>query len=205
MTETPWPETRLINHISLYDDEEEEEEEDATAFVAVCVEKLSVFIMVADVATRWRLFPANNSVSLYPRLRYWDPYLLGTLSVYACAHRSARLALSPTLNIFPTFRPPKKKKKETLFFLQNKPPSFSFFFCFNSVNFFEIPLHALSCLRLFKKKKKMCQPYREISLPEEFLHCWGNCLLFDRHIHQWLNGQSKVGRQSVFILSYPLH
>lgn len=49
--------TRLINGISAY--------EDAITWLW-CVEKLSVFIMVADVATRWRLFSANNSVSLYP-------------------------------------------------------------------------------------------------------------------------------------------
>lgn len=53
-----------------------------------CVAKLSVFIMVADVATRWRLFPANNSVSLYPLkiLRLLSAQHTLSLHIQMCAH-----------------------------------------------------------------------------------------------------------------------
>ena len=103
------------------------------------VEKLSVFIMVADVATRWRLFSANNSVSLYP-LKILRPLSAPAHShslhihmyKHTHSHRGKPVAIQPhthTHTIFPpTFQAPKApfplKKK-------NAPSFFSVFFLYS--------------------------------------------------------------------------
>lgn len=87
------------------------------------VEKLSVFIMVADVATRWRLFSANNSVSLYP-LKILRPlsarHTLGLhIHMYTHTHTEALAGIQSHTKYFSHI-----SASKSLLFLKTMPPVF---------------------------------------------------------------------------------